>query len=299
MATSTSQSTKKANNNAEGDRRRQDLRGIIKTHLDTHFKSTLATQNDMVNIFLALMLRESSFDNGANSAPPAIVAKGSKGETAGYSYLYSSVIQNKLKEIEAIRSSGSSTDDQKEAAKQQYKNIYSGLTPFGLTQTMGWNHVKGASSTGKCLIESARPDLAPGLVIAPGDSLKNFLLGDSNMSKNVLAGLIVLESKWNSCKPSKDGWRIGDYVYPLRISAAVSAYLGLGKADQLNTTPGAYTASIVGGSFYAKANGASAPVIRDSSIQYASSDGPLIALSSTTRVTSTGCKESQSQPSKA
>lgn len=286
MATSTSSSTKKSSNNSANDRRRQELRGIIKGHLDTYFKSTLGTQDDMVNIFLALICLESSFNAGAKG--PAISLSSSSGAR---DYWESTSVQSKLKEIDATIASGTATDDQKSAARQQRANIQSGLKAMGLSQSMGWNHIKGGSKKdGKCLLEKARPDLSDQLCISPGDSLETSLLGESNMSKNVLAGLVVLESKWKACKKVASGWQIGSYVYPLRVSASVSGYLGLGAKDtQTGITPGAYTASIVGGSMYAKANGATSPVIRDSAVQYASTEGPVVATSASPRAQVAGC----------
>jgi len=286
MATSTSQSTKKANNNAAADARRQAIKGIIKKHLDAYFSSTLGKQDDIVNIFTALIFHESRFNlNLPGILIPLIPGK----KRMANDYEESPVIQN-------IRNDPNTTEIHK-------KRLLAGRRAMGLTQSMGWNHIKGASKkTGKCYMEILCKDdkMRADLIIAPealaSTTLEDFLLGEKNMDKMILAGLLVLEDKWKNCKPHKDGWKVGTYVFPLHISAAVAAYLGKGFSDDLGTTPLQYAATIVGGDMYKQANGASAPVIRDSAIQYASTDGPTLALSSTTRVSTSGCKESQSQP---
>ena len=278
MATSTSQSTKKANNNAAADARRQAIKGIIKKHLDAYFSSTLGKQDDIVNIFTALIHLESSFNYNARGLTiPLARSSGAR------DYWESPVIQKIL------------NDPQSTA--QHKTNLTSGLRAMGLVQSMGWNHIKGASKkNGKCLLEQLcrNDEMKSKLLVSPESlanaSLEDQLLGDANMDKMILAGLLILEDKWKSCKQDGGGWKIGNYVFPLRISAAIAGYLGLGKADvRTGITPPQYAASIVGGDRYKIANGASAPAIRDSAVQYASVSGPDIALSSTTRVSPSGC----------
>jgi hypothetical protein len=151
---------------------------------------------------------------------------------------------------------------------------------MGLTQVMGWNIIRGASKSGKCLIESARPDLAGRLCVSPGDSVAAKLKGSANIENSILAGLVVLESKYKTGYAKNGYWavKIGNQerVFPSRISAAVSMYLGMGLKDAAGTTPTSYAQEIIGGIAYSKANGSVSPAIGKSRPQtaIAAANGP-------------------------
>jgi hypothetical protein len=266
-------STKKPNaGSAASEARRQTLRATVDGVIKAHFASTLGTQDDIVNIVLGLMLLESGWNPSKHGGT---VSKGVG--TSGYDYWASTPVQNILQK----------------GSPQQKTNLEAGLVGVGLGQVMGWNFVRGASKVGgKCEIERLRPDLAGLLCVDAGEDVLAKIQGEANIALAVTACLVLLEGKWKAVKQTKEGWSTGKYVYPLRISAAVSAYLGNGNADKNGTTPPMYAASIVGGAMYKSANGASAPAIRDSQVQYASSTAakPGTAVASASKSTSQpGC----------
>lgn len=230
---------------------RQTLRSTTEGLLKQYFSSTLYTVDDMSNIFLALMLKESSFNANARYKAPLdpYTSSGAK------DYYFSPAIQSIL--------SGSGNFDQKQ-------NEPEGRTALGLTQVMGWNIVKGASRSGKCVVEQYRPDLVSRLCINPGDSAAYKLLGPDNIENSILAGLVVLESKYKIGSPTQSGgWGVRIVSggtsqilqFPSRIYSAVAGYLGYGTADANGTNYLTYASQIVGGSVYAAANGAAAPSI--------------------------------------
>lgn len=268
----------RSTNSAVNDSRRQIIRAAIEKNLTQYFSKSLGKQEDMVNIFTALIFLESRFNVNATYTG----ALSYDNEYSGAAdYHYSPVIQK-------ILQTGN---------KYQIANEPQGRRAWGLTQSMGWNHIRGASKkNGVCEIEriASKKDgsLVARLTVAPGEDVSTILTGESNVENSVLAGLLILESKWDLCKQNSQGWSVGksSQVFPSRISASIGAYLGLGKADKFGTTPAMYAASIVGGAMYKTANGTSAPAIRDSKIQYASStSGPPITLASGSNQKPTGC----------
>ena len=265
----------KSSNAAANESRRQVLRATIDSVIKAHFSSTLGTQDDIVNIFLALTHLESHFN--VNARGPLVSETVSSGAR---DYWNSTPVKN-------ILANGSA---------QQKANLIAGKRALGVAQIMGWNVVRGASvKNGKCEVEKHRPDLAGLLCVDAGDDLEAKFLGEQNLVHAVTAGLVILESKWKAVSKTADGWKAGQMVFPLRISGAVAAYLGLGKADVVTgMTPQAYSSSIVGGSHYLAANGASAPNIRDSNVQYASSSakGPKITVASAQNKKPSGCVSS-------
>ena len=264
----------KANSKSQGasEAKRQILRAMIDQCIGENFAKTLGPQNDITNIVLSLMLLESHWRTDA--VGPVVSTTISSGAR---DYYNSQVVQN-------VVNNGSTA---------QKINLYDGIRAQGLMQVMGWNVIKGASKkNGKCVIETVRPDLVSLLCVNPGDSVSAVYLGDANIHRAITAGLAILESKWLYCKKTADGWQIGNFVFPLRISASVAGYLGLGAKDVVTKlTPQAYAASIVGGDSYQVANGASAPVIRDSNVQYASTSaaGPVQTSASGTAGAVAGC----------
>lgn len=259
---------------AASDTRRQLIRDTTKSLIEQNFASTLGTQDDIVNIFMALMFYESRFNVNAIYPTPLPARSG----TISGDYYNSSVIQSML-------SNPATT-------AQQRANEPLGRQAMGLAQVMGMYFVRGASGSGKCFFETARGGkFANQLCVSPGDDIRVKVLGDANVSNAILAGLLVLESKWNSLKLRNGAWEIAGRRFSTRIYGAVGAYLGLGSSGDANgTTFNMYANSIVGGSAYQTANGATAPAVRDSNIQYASvtAAGPTVAVNSSTQGPS-GC----------
>ena len=164
------------------------------------------------------------------------------------------------------------------ASAAQIQNIKdSSVRALGLSQSMGWNHVRGASRSGKCLMEPVRGgQFASRLCVSPGEDPGRLLLGEANIENSILTGLLILEDKWNNCRPANNGtvmYKGTNYVFPSRIYAALSAYLGLGSSgDSNHTTFSNYASSILWGNAYKIANGASAPAITLQTNQYATTN---------------------------
>lgn len=248
----------------------ENIKFSLKANIDTSFSATLGQVPDIVNILASQIYYESRYNVDA-MGPQVSSNRG----TSGYAYLNSSAVSK-------VYQSGSPT---------QKANILAGLNGWGLGQVMGWNFVKGGGPTGKCEIESSRPDLAATLCINPGDDIKAHASGISNISVMVLAQLVLMESKYKNVQSVKGGFMSrGDAylrVFPSKIEAAIAAYLGLGVSDRNGTTPQAYAASICYGTSYKVANGSSVAV-KQSSTQVANS-GPATNGSSKPVIVPPGC----------
>lgn len=225
---------------------RQKVRAVVTSTLDQHFKATLGTEPNIVNYVMALIYYESG--TRPNQPGPYVsevpTAKQKYGSSRARQYMASAGVKAILKD-----------GDQRQKA-----NLQSGKIAQGLMQVMGWNIVRGGSSkSGKCEIEETRrADLIAKLVIEPGDSISGKLLGEANIENNVLAGLLILETKYNNSKKKGTGWSAGGAVFSSRLSAAVGAYLGVGGTDLVTgKTASEYVATIIGGDAYRKANGSS------------------------------------------
>lgn len=215
----------------------QSIKDLVKSHINTYFSNSLAQEQDIVNIVAGLIYFESTYNSRAVGPTVSPTYTNSTGE-----YYNSSVIQNIFKQ---------GTNLQQAFVKQ-------GLNAVGLMQVMGYNFIKKASKSGKCEIERLRPDLVGTLCVDAGTDLFAIILGPDNISKAILAGLVILEGKFNNVKKVGAYWQVsGDKQgrsFTSQISGAVGAYLGLGKADINGTTPEGYSASIVGGDAYRIAN---------------------------------------------
>jgi|HigsolmetaAR204D_1030405.scaffolds.fasta_scaffold11697_2 hypothetical protein len=220
---------------------KQSLRQIIDNCIRTYFSGTLGREPDIVNIVMSLIYLESSFRPDAIG--PAIPLSAS---SSARDYWNSSAIASILKS----------------ATPQQRANIEQGLRAWGLMQCMGWNVVRGASKAGggKQEIERHRPDLAPRLTVAPGESIEAKYYGEANVENQILAGLVILESKYKAVRPSGNGFRIGRLTFSTKMPAAVAAYLGLGARDvRTGITPEQYANSICYGRAYEIANNGASP----------------------------------------
>ncbi|HET8686063.1 MAG TPA: hypothetical protein VFM18_05285 [Methanosarcina sp.] len=225
---------------------KQKVRGIIKNLVDQYFSGTLGAEQDIVNYVMALIQTESSFGPSRTGLVVSEVPtpKQSKPSSRAYQYVSSNSVR-------AILSLGDT---------QQKLNVASGKVAHGLMQVMGWNIVRGGSSkTNLCEIEESKhPEIISRLVINPGDSIENKLLGEDNIENNILAGLAILESKYKFTRRFGTGWSAGGSVFPTRLAAAVGAYLGVGGVDlRTGITAEQYVDRILGGDSYRVANGSS------------------------------------------
>lgn len=254
--------------------RRSKIMDTIGKLIQAHFGSTLGRESDIVKVFNALIFLESSYNvfalgKSVRSGPG----------TGGGDYINSSVIQ-------ALYKTGT---------PQQLGNIGLGLRGIGLTQVMGWNFVKRASGNGVCELDRLRPDLSPSLTVEAGEDMRPKILGESNTENSILAGLIILEGKYGAVQSntSNRGFIVrGDpykRIFTTKLTGAVAAYLGLGRADENNTTPQGYSSSIVGGRSYNIANGAQVFKYADSTSNLVTSNGPITNGSSQSKIASAGC----------
>ncbi len=251
-----------------------EVRDSIKNNLNSYFSATLAKEPDIVNIVSALIYFESGFNTNA-LGPPTSTAVG----TGGYSYLNSSVIKSLL-------SNPATTPTQR-------INVEKGNQALGLMQVMGREMVKGAGVNGKCRLEIYRPDLASTIAINPGDDPITAFLGNSNIQKIILAGLIMLEGKYKAANYSNgfyyftaDKYR---RTFSSRLQAGIAAYLGLGRSDLNGTTPNSYASNILGGDAYVKANGAGSTYVAGTISVRVSSRGPSTNGSNLSPIGITGC----------
>jgi hypothetical protein len=246
---------------------KQTLRSLISSNLSQYFSSTLAQEADMANIFMALIYTESSFNSSAIgpqlSPSTSSIAK---------DYWSSTPIQN-------ILSTGTA---------QQRANAAQGLSALGLCQVMGLYFVRGSSkASGKQTLEASSNPAAQTLLVNPGDNIEALILGDANISKQILAGLIILESKYKIVKGSGNSFSIGNIGFTSKISAAVAGYLGVGKADANGTTPQQYAYNIVRGPKYQIANNGSSGYV--ASANGATGSSPIITVASGGTQVPVGC----------
>ena len=122
---------------------------------------------------------------------------------------------------------------------------------LGLTQVTGWYVIDGAGPSGKSEMSRMRPDLAPGLIVAPGVDVKTILMGSTE--KQILAGLIVLEDKYKSSVAAS--W-VRKGIFKNKLEAAVGRYMGeLDSVDKNKMSPRTYVQKIFYSKNYQMANG--------------------------------------------
>lgn len=207
----------------------------INNLLNQYFANTLGKEKDIAKIVMAIIQQESSFKSGI-SGPVVSTSP----HTIGFDYWNSVPITN-------LRLNG--TPDQK-------SNITQGLVAWGLMQSMGLNHIRGASSSGKCLMETAHGgQFASTLCVNPGESIATLLGPSSSISNQILAGLVVLESKYVAVKQVGNQFSISGITYNSRIEAAIRGYIGGGTYDTGNGYSSAtYVSSVYYGKVYQIAN---------------------------------------------
>lgn len=242
---------------------KQKVRGVVSRLIDEHFKGTLGAEPNIVDYVMGLIQAESSFRPSAlgpivNETP---TARQKQGSSRARQYMDSDSVQKVL-----------STGD-----PAQKKNVQGGKVAYGLMQVMGWNVVRGGSSKAKrCEIEETRrPDLALQLCVNAGDSIEAKLLGEDNIENNILAGLLILETKYLASRRKNGGWSAGGATFQSRLAAAVGAYLGVGGVDlRTGITSDQYVAMILGGESYRIANGKASGGDTTVRTAQASSSGP-------------------------
>lgn len=218
--------------------KKQEIGRIVKYVLGRHFPSAFPglTVDQMLPITMALAYRESALRNihATNSGNP------------DSSFVKSSVFS-------AINTEG---DPVKMAAMARASTFV-----YGMMQVRGSYLVRGGARNGVCEIERIRPDLVSEVCVEPGQSIEERILGDANIERAVIAGLVVLQGKYADVPRIMKSDGANGYLYarsglrfPSRISAAVGSYLGLSGADRFGTTSVGYASSIVGGEAYRIAN---------------------------------------------
>lgn len=255
-----------------------NIRDKLGKLISQYFGGTLGREPDILNIVCALIYYESRFDTFAVS-PKNPTRPG----TFGAKFLANSAISSAL---------ASATPAQKNAIEQ-------GLCAVGLMQVLGAYFIRGASPTGQAELERLRSDLSSDLLVNPGESVFDKILGEDNIDKALKAGLIILESKYKISIPNGAYYMVKGDAYgrrfPTKIAGAVAAYLGLGAADMNKTTPEAYSNAIVGGNVYALANGKNPIKISDSILNKISQTGPVTNGSDNNRLSVAGCSAGTSR----
>jgi hypothetical protein len=252
---------------------KQNVKTIITNLLGQYFSSTLNRESNIANIVMAMVQQESSF-NYSNQGPVLSVAPG----TAVADYWNSQPIQN-------ILTSGSPI---------QRSLIAQGLQAWGLMQVMGLNFIKGSSKkNGQTEIQISRPDLASTLCVAPGTDLSDLYSGQATASNQVLAGLVMLESKYKYINQTSNGWHYGksSQYFNSKLAAAIGAYIGLGGYDRgTGMTPTQYVANIMYGQKYILANGSSSMGTSPNAANVAStSSGQVVNVASGNNQVPPGC----------
>jgi hypothetical protein len=210
---------------------KQDIRARVTELIKTKFANTLGQAFDIVNVFMALIYTESTFRTDRKS------------------------VNNGGAHTEYILKCSAVSNVYKAGAAQQRANIINSTAAYGLTQVLGYYVIKGCGTTGKSELEKLRPDLAGPLLVPPGTDVATKLNGDNNIDNQLLAGLIVLEGKYVNLAPKL----VAKGMFSNKLTAAVSAYLGLGKSDAYGTTPEVYANSIIRGAAYQIANNGRGP----------------------------------------
>lgn len=225
----------------------QELAGMVHKWTSGAFRGTLGQEKYIDTIFISLMWTESTLRPGEGGAY-TVNGTGS----AAYKFLYHPKIAT--------------------LSGQQLLNMVECTRAFGLTQSMGYNHVKGVNpgdlSASTCEIEKhgtgiVDPITLDRLIIKPGDnivkvhgvsglSLKDQLTNNYSLVENqVVSGLIILHSKYKNVV-FRNGWyypTIGSVnntalKFKYKIDAALAAYLGVKGVDAEGTSAGEYVRRI-------------------------------------------------------
>lgn len=235
----------------------QKIRDTVGSLIEQHFKTTLGSEQGVVDYVMALIQKESS----RNPSTPAGPLISDLSSSRALDYMNSPVVQ-------ALNLT---------STPFQRRNIQDGKRAHGLMQVMGWNIVKGGSAKNqKCEFEQlGRPDLTRRFLVNAGDPIREVLSGPDNIENSVLAGLLILESKWKACHTVPGGWSAGGETFPSRLYCAVGAYNGAVKATSSRAAEvRAYAASIMGGKSFLEANNGQTGTVSQVKTASAASSGP-------------------------
>jgi hypothetical protein len=241
----------------------QIVRSEVESLIKAHFSSTLGTIPDIVKLVLACIYKESAFNANANS--------GIHGDTQLKRFLKYTAISSKFKEATT--------------SEQERVNMRNSVAGFGLLQATGWYLIKGAGPDGKTELSRMRSDLAGPLLVEPGVDI-NTVLGPTNITNQLLAGLIILEDKYKVAPSLVKNPPTVDKPYTDRIMATFGGFLGKG-VDKFGSTPQDYAASIIRGDSYRIANGSSASSPKKNNGN--TIDGPIRTAASGNNLGPAGC----------
>lgn len=235
----------------------QKARGFVSSLLDQYFKPTLGSEQGIVEYVMAIMQQESSLN--PNGPPGPLISDISSSRARDFM---------NSQPVRALDNS---------STPLQRRNIQDGKRAHGIMQLMGWNIVRGGSAKAqKCEFQQLRrKDLAEQFLVNAGDSITERLSGETNMERNILGGLLLLESKWERCRAVAGGWSAGGDTFATRLACAVGAYHGAAKpGTSLALASQAYVNSVMGGKSYQIANKGSAGQSSEIRTAQAAASGP-------------------------
>ncbi len=209
----------------------QIIKAEVESLIKQHFSATLGTINDITNMVLACIYKESSFNAYANSG------------------LHSEGHFKRFKAYPAIAAKYKSDD----TTEQERINMRSSVAGFGLMQATGWYLIKGAGPSGQNELSRMRSDLATPLLIEPGIDVRT-KLGPEFIRNQLLVGLIILEDKYKVSGSKVSNPPTADKPFTSKVSATFGGFLGKGT-DKFGTNPNEYAQSIMQGSSYQRATG--------------------------------------------
>ncbi len=242
---------------------KQIIEAEVKRLIKTHFSATLGTINNISNLVLACIYKESSFNPAARS-----VIHGDKQVKRFSKY---SAIAAKL--------------SSKDTTEEERANMRNSVRGYGLMQATGWYIIKGAGPGGQNELSRMRSDLAGPLLVEPGIDVGT-ILGPTNIVNQLLAGLIILEDKYKTAGSKVANPPTRDKPYTSRISATFGGFLGHKGVDANGTNGVGYAASIVQGDSYKIANvGFSNPGTNKGTL----AAGPVRTVASGTNPGTIGC----------
>ena len=235
----------------------QDIRSIVTSLMGQYFSATLGSEQGIVDYIMALMYKENRLRPDGPSGP--LISDLSSSRAADY-----------MNSPAVRRLDINSTPLQR-------RNIQDGKRAHGIMQLMGWNIVRGGSAKAqKCEFQQLRrKDLANQFLVDAGDDIKAKISGESNLERNILGGLLLLEAKWDMCHVVPGGWSAGGDTFDTRLKCAIGAYHGAAKpGTKLALASQAYVDSITGGDSYRAANGTSAGRTSNTTTAVAAASGP-------------------------
>lgn len=215
---------------AKGSGNKQTCLTIIQQVLPAYFASTLNQVPDMAHIAMAMIQHESGF----------IPLRGVTLTNAHFKTMVG---------YPAIGNVYYNT-----GTAQQKANIVDCNVCLGLIQVTAYYCIRGGGPGGKCLMESARPDLLGGplaqILINPGDDIDTTMLGQTTqqLTNQIIAGMIVLESVYKQKSAAVPP------PWSSRIAYALAGYYGFGIPQRGFPTNTSYVNDVLYGATYKLAN---------------------------------------------